>query len=66
MMEAYITSSDVETCVVALKVSCDKCHSQTCSFFSFTTNSFLIKGKLMAGLILDFPRLMSYAEGNVN
>lgn len=44
-MEAYTTSLDVETCVVALKVSCDKCHSQTCSFFSLDNKKLFNQGK---------------------
>lgn len=65
--EAYKTSSGVENCVIVLKVNCENCQTQNCSFFSppFITDSFLINQELIAGLMLDFPRLMSCAEGNV-
>lgn len=49
-MEAYTTSSDVETCVVALKVICDKCHFQTCSFFSLNNKKLFNQGETHGGM----------------
>lgn len=53
------------TSVIVLKISCENCQTQNCSFFfsSFITD--IIKQKFIAGLMLDFPRPMSHAEGNV-